>query len=104
MLTVEKDVRAGGLYTYDYLVQFPNMSLYQIMGTNRFMAIDGPVQPDRLQVRVKHQAKVPMYKQAIQMQMGRKPAKTHDAYRTYNLIRAEMIPNDFPRFEIYKVV
>jgi len=105
-ITIKESNMCSGTFTHDYLASRGNCKFKFIRANGKSIAIAHQGQLDSIRIPVVtiiEETKVPLWKQSMQVQMGRVPQQSIEDRRTYRVepIKDEQLKRY--RFEVYEL-
>jgi len=105
-ITIKESNMCSGTFTHDYLASRGNCQFKFIRANGKSIAIAHQGQLDSIRIPVVtiiEETKVPLWKQSMQLQMGRVPQQSIEDRRTYRVepIKDEQLKRY--RFEVYEI-
>jgi len=105
-ITIKESNMCSGTFTHDYLASHGNCKFKFIRANGKSIAIAHQGQLDSIRIPVVtiiEETKVPLWKQSMQLQMGRVPQQSIEDRRTYRVepIKDEQLKRY--RFEVYEL-
>ena len=105
-ITIKESNMCSGTFTHDYLASRGNCQFKFIRANGKSIAIAHQGQLDSIRIPVVtiiEETKVPLWKQSMQLQMGRVPQQSIEDRRTYRVepIKDEQLKRY--RFEVYEL-
>lgn len=105
-ITIKESNMCRGTFTHDYLASRGNCKFKFIRANGKSIAIAHRGELDNIRlvtVNIIEETKVPLWKQSMQLQMGKVPKSKIEDIRNYRVepIREEMLKRY--RFEVYEI-